>query len=140
MPKLTPQEATAKHARNLKNSIQDITTGVNRVSVAPGAQAAAKSEKMLQNLTKSVQSGKWGRRVAAVPLAEWQNAMNTKGVQRVASGIDAAKEKVESFYAELFPYQAGLESKIKALPDLTLEDSLNRMTTWVRGMAGFQRK
>ena len=140
MPKLTPQEATAKQARNLKNSIQDITAGVNRVTIAPGQQAAAKSEKMLQNLTKSVQSGKWGRRVGAVPLADWQKAMNTKGVQRVASGIDAAAAKVQDFYTELFAFQAGLEQKIAGMPDLTLEDSLNRMTTWVRGMSGFQRK
>lgn len=140
MPKLTPAEATAKQARNLKNAIQDITAGVNRVTVAPGQQAAAKSDKMLQNLTKSVQSGKWGKRVAAIPLADWQKAMNTKGVQRVASGIDAAAGKVEAFYAELFPYQEALQSKLKALPDLTLEDSLNRMQVWVRGMAGFVRK
>jgi hypothetical protein len=139
-PKLTAQEAQAKHARNLKAAIPDITAGVNRVTTAPGVQAAAKSDKMLNNLTAAVQSGKWARRTAAVPLADWQKAMTTKGVQRVGQGIDAAAAKTTDFFQQLFDYQSGLMQQVSTMPDMTLEDSISRMGTWVRGMAKFQRK
>jgi len=29
---------------------------------------------------------------------------------------------------------------VKKMPDVSLEDNINRMTTWIRGMAKFQRK
>jgi len=140
MAKLSPQQAREKHARNLKASVPDIQIGVNQVSVAPGQKAAAQQEKMLANLTESVRSGKWARRVAGVSLEAWKNDMLTKGVGRIAQGIDGAAEKVEAYFAELFPYQDTLKSKIDAMPDLTLEDSINRMTTWIRGMAQFKPK
>lgn len=65
--------------------------------------------------------------------------MIQKGVQRVAQGADAAKGKMTSFMAELLPYQDSVKAEIDNLPDLTLEDSANRMTTWMRRMAAFTR-
>jgi len=37
-------------------------------------------------------------------------------------------------------YESGLQKEVETMPDLTLEDSISRMTTWVRGMAKFTRK
>ena len=138
MAKLTPQQAREKHARNLKASVPDIQIGVNAVTDAPGAKAAAQQEKMLTNLTEAVRSGKWARRVSAVTLEDWKANMLQKGVGRIASGIDGASDKVEAFFAQLFPYQDTLKRQLDNMPDLTLEDSINRMVTWVRGMADFK--
>jgi len=66
--------------------------------------------------------------------------MINKGIGRVASGIDEAAAKVRSFASELLPYQDSLKGQIERLPDVTLEDNINRMVTWIRGMARFQRK
>jgi ElaB/YqjD/DUF883 family membrane-anchored ribosome-binding protein len=139
-PKLTAQEAQAKHARNLKAAVNDIAAGVNRVTVAPGVQAAAKAEKMRANLNAAIDSGKWQRRTASVPLADWQKAMTTKGVQRVGTGIDAAAGKTTEFFSQLFDYQTGLMSEVGKMPDMTLEDSVQRAGAWIRGMSKFQRK
>ena len=139
MSKLTPGEAREKHARNLKASVEDIRRGVDRVTEAPGAAAARKQDKMLANVTEAVSSGKWARRVAAVPLEEWKRKMKEKGVGRIASGVDASAAKIESFYAELFPFQDSLQGKIDSMPDLTLEDSISRAAEWMRGMAKFSR-
>ena len=140
MPKLTPQEAQIKYAKNLKNASADIAAGVKRVTVAPGQAAAAKAPKMRQNLMEAIDSGKWAKRVASVSLQDWQAQMLNKGVSRIAAGVDGAAQKSVDFFSQLFPFQEQLQSKISTMPDLTLEDNLNRMTTFVRGMSGFKRQ
>lgn len=140
MAKKTPAEAREKWQRNLKASVPDITAGVNRVTEAPGIKAAAKADKMLTNLTESVRDGTWARRVSGVTLEEWKKQMLEKGVGRIAAGADGAAEKTETFFAQLFAHQASLGAEIDQMADLTLEDSISRMTHWVRGMAKFSKK
>jgi len=140
MPKLTPSEATEKHARRLKGATEDIRRGVSRVTEAPGEKAAAKEQKFRQNLLASIDNGKWARRVKSVSLGEWQSLMSEKGIPRIAAGVDASADKIEDFFSQLFAHQEGLERKVSGMSDLTLEDSIARMTTWVRGMSDFQRK
>lgn len=139
MAKLTPQEFREKHARRLKGAIEDIRRGVERVDVAPGIKAAQAQEKMLAKLTEAVTSGKWADRVSAVPLEEWKNAILTKGINRIAQGVDGAASKVEAFAEELLAYQDRLLKEIEGMPDVTLEDGIARMTHWVRRMAEFKR-
>ena len=138
--KLTAEEFADKHARRLKGSIDDIRSGVGKVTIAPTLQAAAKQDKMLQNLTAAVQSGKWAARLKAVDLPTWQDKILNKGLGRIASGIDGAHDKVVAFAAQLLPYEASLQDQVGKMPDLTLEDSVNRASSWIRGMSKFTRK
>lgn len=138
--KITPEEFADKQAKRLKASIDDIRVGVERVDEAPTAKAAAKQEKMLANLTKAVQDGTWANRLKAVSLEQWKSQYLNKGLGRIASGIDGARDKQVEFARQLLEYQKGLQSKVDKMPDLTLEDSLNRMNEWVRGMAKFKKK
>ena len=140
MAKLTPKEAQEKHARRLKASIEDITAGVARVTEAPGKKAAAKADKMLANLTEKVRDGTWAKRVAGVSLEDWKRHMTEKGIPNIARGIDGAAAKTEDFFAQLFAYQDGIKVELDRMPDLTLEDSISRMTKWVRDMAKFSKK
>ena len=95
---------------------------------------------MLANLAEKVRDGTWGRRVSAVPLEEWKRLMKDKGIGRIAAGVDGATAKTEEFFSQLFAYQDTIQSRLANMPDLTLEDSINRMTTWVRDMAKFSKK
>lgn len=140
MAKKSPAESAEKWARNLKASVPDITAGVNRVTEAPGIKAAAQSEKMLARLSESVRNGTWGARVSGVSLEEWKGHMLNKGIGRIAAGVDAAGSKVEDFHNQLSAYQDSIQTKLKGMPDLTLEDSINRMTYHVREMAKFKLK
>lgn len=137
--KVTPEQYAEKQARNLKASTQDIRRGVERVTVSPTAKAAQAQEKMIANLTESVRSGKWARGLNRVTLEDWKSKMLEKGIPRIAAGIDAAFDKVVAFAAELLPFQATLQSKIEGMPDLTLDDNIQRATEWMRGMAKFKR-
>jgi len=139
MAKLTASEFQEKHARRLKASTEDMRKGIDRVTESPTAKAAAKQDKMLANLTASVQSGKWAAGLKRVSLEEWKRKTRDVGVNRVAAGIDAAKDKVVAFAEDLLPHIDRGKEKISAMPDITLDDSINRMTTFVRHMAGFKR-
>lgn len=139
MAKLTPQEIREKHARNLKNATGQIQNAVMKVSTAPGVQAAKKQDKLVQNWTNAVTSGKWANRVSAVSLQQWQDDMVKKGIPRIAQGIDNSAAKVEAFFSEFMPFVDKVQSQVKAMPDLTLEDNLNRMVANARGLSQFRR-
>jgi len=140
MAKLTPKEAQEKHARRLKAATEDMRAGVDRVTEAPTLKAAAKQDKMRARIVASIDSGKWARGLKRVSLEEWKSKMKDKGIARVPEGIDAAAAKTEGFFAELFPFQDSLVGTVKKMPDVTLEDNINRMTSFVRGMSKFTRK
>lgn len=137
--RVTPQQFREKHAANLKASLQYMRDGVNRVTEAPGVKAAAAQAKMRQNLIDAIDTGKWARRVESVTLAEWKTAMIDKGVGRVAAGIDGSAAKVEAFARDLIDHENALMGQVETMPDVTLEDSIQRATTWIRGMAEFRR-
>lgn len=140
MAKLTPEQFQEKHARNLKASTTDITRGVEAVTVAPTLKAAEATDKMRAGILASIDSGKWARRLKSVSLEEWKSKMLTKGVPRISAGIDEAKDKVIEFASELLPHIDSVQAKIKNMPNVTLDDNINRMVAFTRGMADFKRK
>lgn len=140
MPKLTPKQAQEKHNRRLKASLQDIRDGIDRVTESPTEKAAAKQDKMLSRLTASVQSGKWADGLKSVSLSEWKQKFKDKGVGRISAGIDAAAGKTEAFYGQLFPHIESLQTQVKNMPDLTIDDSIERMAVFARGMNKFRFK
>jgi len=140
MANLTPEEFQEKHARRLKASIPDIEKGVGRVNVAPTAKAAAKVDKMRKRMLEAIDSGKWERGLKKVSLEEWKDKTLTKGIPRIAAGIDGAAKKVQDFASQLLPHIDKSKAIIDKMPDLTIEDSINRMATFVREMAKFKKK
>lgn len=140
MAKLTAAEFQEKHARRLKASVEDVRKGIDRVTESPTEKAASKQDKMLSNLTASVNSGKWAAGLKRVSLEDWKKKARDIGVNRIAAGIDGAKEKVTAFAEQLLPHIDRQLDKIKGMPDVTLDDNINRMTSFIRGMADFKRK
>ena len=139
MPKLTASEFAEKWQRRLSAAAPDIQKGINRVDVSPTEKAAVKQDKMLANITAAVQSGKWAAGLRRVTISDWKKAAIEKGIPRISQGVTGATGKVTDFASQLLPFQDSLQSQIASMPDLTLEDSINRMNTWVRGMAKFKR-
>jgi len=139
MAKLTASEFQEKHARRLKASVEDVRRGIDRVTENPCEKAAARQDKMLTNLTASVSSGKWAAGLKRVPLETWKRKARDIGVNRIAAGIDGAKEKVISFAEVLLPHIDRGKDKIKAMPDVTLDDNINRMTSFIRHMSELKR-
>lgn len=139
MARLTPQEFTEKWQRRLTAAAPDIQKGINRVDQSPTEKAATKQDKYLANVTAAAQSGKWAAGLRRVTLSDWKSAATNKGIPRISQGVQGAGAKVTDFASQLLPYQDGLKAKVDNMPDLTLEDSINRMVTFTRGMAQFKR-
>jgi hypothetical protein len=140
MAKLTPEEFQEKHARRLKASVPDIEKGIKRVTVAPTEQAAAKADKMRARLLEKIDDGTWAARLRKVTLEDWREKALNKGLARISGGIDGAKAKVTDFASQLLPHIDSVKGEIEKMPDVTLEDSINRMVTFTRGMSKFRKK
>ena len=140
MPKLTPEQFAEKHNRRTKAALEDMKAGVEAVTESPTEKAAAKQEKMRQRLLEALESGKWADGLKRVSLEEWKQKMLELGLNRVANGLDANKKKVEEFAAQLLPHIEAGQKLVEKMPDVTLEDSINRMTAFVRHMSKFKRK
>ena len=138
MAKVTPEQYAEKQARNLKNSLPDIRMGIERVSSAPGQKAAAAQQRMKDNLNKSIDDGRWAKKVAGVSLEEWKSAALNKGVDRIASGIDNAHDKQVQMAGRLLAAVDQSASKVRAMPKGTLQDSIARMTAFVTDMSKFK--
>lgn len=133
------QQVTDKWVRNLSAAGQDIQAGVQAVRDNPAQAAIAKQAKMRQNILAAIDSGKWAAGLQNVTLQQWQNAMIQKGLPRIATGAQAAQTKFSQFMTKLLTYQEGLSGEIDAMPDLTLQDNINRMVAWTQGMSQFKK-
>lgn len=138
--RVTPAAFQEKHARRLKAALEDMRAGVNQVTESPGIAAAEAQTKMRTNLVAAIDNGTWARRVSAVPLQAWKDAMVNKGIPRVSAGIDGAAGKVREFATQLIEHENRVLEEVDRLPDVTLEDSINRATTWIRRMSEFTRR
>lgn len=139
MAKLTALEFQEKHARRLTAAVQDVKTGIDKVTVNPCELAAAKQDKMLANLTAAVQDGRWAAGLKRVSLEDWKAKARDVGANRIAAGIAAAKAKVVAFAEQLLPHIDAGQAKIKTMSDITLEDNIQRMVEFTRHMATFKR-
>jgi len=137
--RLTPEEAASKQASRLKGATEDIRRGIDRVTTAPTQLAAAKQDKMKTNLNASIDNGTWKKGLQAVSLEDWKSKARDVGVNRIAAGIDAAHAKQVGFYGKLLPAVDAAKSKIASMPDVSLEDNINRMTTYIREMNKFKK-
>lgn len=130
--------ATQRWVTNLSNSTTAMQNGVARVQVSPGASAARAADKWLMRVTQS--KDKFARRVGAVTLADWQNAMNQYGISRVAQGAQSKQGKMQGFMQEFLPHLQSGVAQIDAMPKNTLEDGVARAVAMIRHNATFQRK
>ena len=139
MSKLTAQEFAEKWNRRLASSLEDVRAGIDRVTIAPTTQAAAKKDKMRSRVVDAIDSGKWERGLKRVSLEDWKNKTKNKGLSRIASGAEESKGKMADFGAELLPYIDSGQQKLSNMPDLTLQDSIARSSAWITHMSQFRR-
>jgi len=139
MPKVTPEEGAKKLIANARAAAPHIADQVRKVTTAPTATAATKLDKMRTNFNAAIDSGKVQAGLQRVSLSDWQNAMITKGVPRIAQGLEQAEGKIVEFNRQFYPYLERVQSEVSAMPDTTLEDGIARMTHNVRQIAKFKR-
>lgn len=134
MAKGTPEEIAQRWSSRLAGATDVIQRGVQAVTVSPGQAAARQKDAYVQGVQAS--SAKWASRVASVSTSDWQQAVISKGLPRVASGATAAQPKMAAFMSRVLPH---IESARAGLPPRgNLEANIQRSAAFARKMAEFR--
>lgn len=133
--KLSPVDISEKWARRTKGAVSDIQAGIDRVTESPAQKAIAKKDKMKANLLKSLDDGTWEKRLGEVSLEDWKSKTRAKVAERLAGGVDGAAAKRQKFDTHLVNTINEILPKIDSMPDMTLEDSVNRVRTFMDHMS-----
>jgi hypothetical protein len=136
MTRVTPQEGTAKWVSRLSGATAEIQAGIQKVQTAPGVQAAQSYQKYQNNVQAAFP--KWKNNVQAVSLSQWQQAA-TAGVQRVAQGAQQKQGKYQSFAQQFYPFLDQNVAAVKAMPNATFEDRVQRAVAMMRKNSDFKR-
>jgi len=138
--KMSATDISAKWNRNTKNALPDVIAGVERVTENPAAAAIAKQDKMKANLVAAIDDGTWAASLSKVTLADWKAKAVAKIRQRLAGGVDGAMGKRQAFDSWLVGQLNAVLPTIKAMPDMTLQDSIARVTAMMEHMSANRYK
>ena len=123
----TPQESTQKWMNRTTAAVPEYVQGVNRVSTAPGEQAAAQADAYIAGVQAAL--NKWKRNVASVSLADWKDRAANIGGPRIAAGVNAAMEKTLRATERNFQ---NIDNALAGLPPRgNFEQNVQRMTQFV---------
>jgi hypothetical protein len=132
---MTASDMTEKWLRNAKAGVQDAIAGVQRVTENPATKAIAKKDKMKQNWIKSMDDGTWEKSMGKVKLPDWQEKTAKKMQERMGAGIEAAESKRAEFDKWAVPVINEGMKIVADMPDMTLDDNINRSAAMIRHMA-----
>lgn len=130
-------EVAKKWAQRASAAQPDYVAGIEAVTEAPGAKAAAKADKYIAKVTENVE--KWADNVGATTLNDWKNA--TKGkAGRYAQGVQQGTSNMGAFLNEYLPYVEQGRQQVANMPDMTVEDGVARAAAMIRHNANFKRR
>jgi hypothetical protein len=119
----------ARWKRNTAGAGQSYKEGVSKVRVAPGELAAAQQDRMLNNLTQAVTSGRWASRTRSVSLQAWQAVTGGKGATNYATGVASpqAEQKLSAFAQVWAPLMNAASDAARQIDKSTEQGALERV-------------
>lgn len=138
MAMVTPQQAAANWATGMGNSSEKMKAGINAVTEAPTAKAAARIDAMVAGVQRAAASGKTRDALLAVSLQSWKDDMLNKGVGRASAGAQQAKPKVQAFMTQFIPWLQSGVAALASTPRGDLETNIARATSMMRHNAQFK--
>jgi hypothetical protein len=134
----TPATRSEKWARRTAAAGADWQAGVQAVTDAPGAKAAAASDAWQQKLSMPETKEKFRRNVSAVPLEEWKGK-TAQASGRFTGGAQAAQDKMLKHQQAVESHMESGLRQLATMPSVTLEDKIARSAFWQRHMATYKR-
>lgn len=120
--------------QQMKGSVQRMQTGIDGVTDSPMEKAANAQDKMLAGVSAAIQNGSWAAGLRRVTLTDWKNVTKAKIATSLAAGVDAAMPKRRAFDTWNVQTINQILPQINQMPNLTIEDSINRAATYMRYM------
>jgi len=112
--------------------------GVQRVSSPPGAAAAQATDLWASKVAASKE--KYRRKVGAVSLGDWQQAMLQKGVSRAVEGAAQSQAKFEQRIAPVLQVAEQASQTAKNMPKGTVEQGIARAAAVIRMFADYGKR
>lgn len=135
---VNPESATSNWVTALSAAGAKYEAGIDRVRENPMEKAAAMSGKYLAGVQEAVQTGRYQAALRAVPFDFWKTAARQKGAQRLAGGAQAARPKMRRFFDTFLPYLSEVVDRIRAMPNNTFEERVQRATQYMRDVHEFR--
>lgn len=137
---MTAQEVAQKWRNNTTAATASIEAGVRGVTESPTVKAARRKEAYKEGVRRAADDGTWERGLLSVSRDDWVQAMLTKGIPRIATGVAAAEGEFASFMGEFLPHvNAGRDAINRSMPRGGLEQNIARATAMMRHNAQFKR-
>lgn len=134
MPRLTPDQIAKKMVENASRSTDSYKQGVLNPKRGPATAALAASEKRAEAVRKAETDRTWEKAMATVPDSYVSQRAAEVGAPRYASGVTAAKPKIENFWRKFHPILEGIEAEVQGMPDVSDSDREARMIANLRAM------
>jgi len=134
----TPNQTASKWANRTKAAVPEYRQGIEETTVNPMAQAAANADKWLNRVSES--KDRFVAGLNRVSPEEWKRKCLDVGAGRIGAGVDAAAPGMVGFFTALDTYQKTIDARLSGMPDVSFEDSLERMRVQATMMREFVRR
>lgn len=128
----------AKWKANSGRAGEAYKKGVDAVTTAPTAKAAAAADKYLTRIMEAVQSGRYAASLNAVSLQEWKDASREKGAKNYVTGVNAISPRAMKAMADQQQYAERVKQEIASMPNNSEADAEARMLRAVKLMREFK--
>jgi len=140
MAKMTGRDYAEKLARNLTQATEFIKKGVDAVQESPMARAKKADTRWQAAMQSTDTLAKWKAGLDNVDLSYWQARMKMAADQRIASGINAAKDRIAVFGDALLAHIDNIKPGLDSITTTGLQRSKDRALYWIENMHTMQWK
>jgi hypothetical protein len=141
MARKTPAQVAQNWTSGLSGKgISNYKSGVQDVSVSPGAVAAERSDKYLASVNDAVNSGRYRNGQLSYSLQDWKQQASTKGASNLGTAAQQSQGKVASFMQKALPEIYQLSDQIKQMPANSKSDNKARMNAWFDASSNLKGK
>lgn len=116
---------------------QDYVNGVMTTDKDPTQLAIAAAPRWFARLQAAYTQGKYQAGLARSGKSGWQDGVKATGAANFGVGVTAAQGKVAAVFGPLLSFEANLQQRVQAMPNVTDADKENRALAWIRGMRDF---
>lgn len=140
MAKLNATEFADKLITRTRQAQPDYVKGIQRTTVNPAAEAAKNVGKWQTKVSSAEARDKFVRNLNKTSASDWQNAAITLGAPRLSQGVEQARSKIEAVAGPLLSHIDAGQSKVRNMPNVTLEDGIQRSAAFIRHMSEFGKR
>ena len=134
------QAVADKWASRTAAAAPDYVAGVMNTDKDPTALAIAAAPRWFAKLQEAYTQGKYTSGLQRSGKQGWQDGVRTKGETAFSNGVQNSKTKVATAFGPLLAFEAGLQSRVQAMANVTDTDKENRALAWIRGMREYRKQ